>query len=74
MLLSKDLLWKISIVLFIVGGMMLSITWGFFIPYYHHNALPSLPTAFPYSQAYFLVTLTASFFALAITILIISRR
>lgn len=74
MLLNKDLLWKISIVLFIVGGMMLSITWAFFIPYYHHNVFPSLPTAFPYLQACFLVALTASFFALAAIILIISRR
>ena len=75
MLLNKDRLWKISIVLFIVAAMMLSVTWTFFIPYYlHPNALPSLPTAFPYFQAYLLVILTISFFAMAIIFLINSLR
>jgi len=75
MLLNKDRLWKISIVLFIVAGMLLSITWTFFISYYPHpNAFPSLPTAFPYFQTYLLVILTTSFFVMAIIFLINSLR
>ncbi|MDE1767690.1 MAG: hypothetical protein KGI27_15675, partial [Thaumarchaeota archaeon] len=49
-----------------------AVTYGFFPVFVSHRGLPGLPTAFPYTLAYFLGTLTTSFFAAGIALLVIS--
>jgi preprotein translocase subunit SecG len=64
-------IWKISIVLFIFGGLALAPTYTIFA-----NCYPSrgLPTECPDPFWYYLVGLTAAFFVSAIVLLIISRK
>ena len=63
----------LSIVLFIFGGISLAVTYGCFPIFTSHTGLPGLPLPFDYFRAYFLVTLTTSFFVTAIMLLINSR-
>ena len=83
-MLNKDQLWKISIVVFIFGGMSLAITYasllGCYPPPPHPCSLTSLcptqslPVSCPDVIQYFLPILTASFFVIALAFLIISRN
>lgn len=81
---NKDQLWKISIVLFIFGGMSLAFTYSSLLGCYPPPSPPcrsialcppqSLPLSCPDVIQYFLPILTISFFAIAIILLMISRN
>ena len=69
MVLNK--IWKISIVLFIFGGLSLAPTYTIFANCYPPRGLP---TGCPDPFWYYLVGFTATFFVSAIVLLLISRK
>src|SRR5690349_22866966 len=83
-MLNKDQLWKLSIVVFIFGGMSLAITYAWLLGCYPPPTHPctsisscppqSLPVSCPDVIQYFLPVFTASFFVIAIIFLMISRN
>ncbi|MGI0006440.1 MAG: hypothetical protein ACREAR_00380 [Nitrosotalea sp.] len=64
-------IWKISIVLFIFGGLSLAPTYVIFANCYPPRGLP---TACPNPFWYYLVGLTVMFFVSAIALMIISHK
>lgn len=63
-----------SIVLFIIGGVSLSVTYEAITLCYPPPGHPYLPTECPNSTHYSLAVITTIFFALAIVLLFISHK